>query len=96
MALHPWLTKDSPMRFLTGLILLVFLGALLVFSLQNQGAVEIRFLERRVSFPLAGVAVSAYVLGMLSGWSLLRFLRRSVRAVHEDSLAQSRRGTLSV
>jgi uncharacterized integral membrane protein len=84
------------MRFLTGLILLVFLGALLVFALQNQGAVEIRFLERRVSFPLAGVAVSAYVLGMLSGWSLLRFLRRSVRAVHEDSLAQSKHRTLSV
>ncbi len=77
------------MRLLTGLILLAFLGAILLFAVQKQGPVELRFLNRTLTAPLAGVAVGSYVLGMLSGWSMLRFFRRSVKAVHEYSEAHA-------
>lgn len=73
------------MRVFTGLILLLFLGAILLFAIQNQRPVEMRFLNWGISFPLAGVAVASYVLGMLSGWSVLRFFRRSVRRVQEPT-----------
>jgi uncharacterized integral membrane protein len=79
------------MRFLTGLILLAVLAVILIFAVQNQRTVDLRFLDRTASFPVAVVAVGAYVLGMLSGWSMLRFFRRSIRAVNEYSAAQSAR-----
>jgi lipopolysaccharide assembly protein A len=71
------------MRYLTGLLLLVFLVAILLFALQNQRTVEMHFLNNTITLPLAAISVASYILGMLSGWSMLRYFRRSVQRVHE-------------
>ena len=71
------------MRFLQALILLLFLGAVLIFALQNTETVTVRFLSWSTPAPEAFLIVAAYLLGMLSGWTVVAFLRRSIRKVTE-------------
>lgn len=75
------------MRLVQVILFLVFLGAMLVFAMQNMQVVPVRFLKADVGCPVAFLAVSAYVLGMLSGWTVWAFVRRSVHVV-----ADRRRG----
>ena len=58
-------------------VLLVLVAAVAVFAYQNAGPVDVRFIIWVASAPVAAVVVAAYVLGMLSGWSLLGLFRRS-------------------
>jgi uncharacterized integral membrane protein len=71
------------MRVLSGIVLLVFLGVVFIFSIQNLFWVDVRFLNWSQSFPLATLIVGSYILGMFSGWSVLGFLRRSIHRVQE-------------
>jgi uncharacterized integral membrane protein len=73
------------MRLLSGILLLAFLGVLFLFAYQNQAATEVHFLDRAIRFPLAGLAVAAYVLGMMSGWSVVGFFRRNLHHVQEPA-----------
>ena len=72
------------MRFVYGVILLIFLGAVGVFALQNTQSVALRFLNWSVSAPVALLSVAVYFLGMISGWSVVGFLRSSLSRVTED------------
>ena len=72
------------MRFILGALLLVFLGSVGIFAVQNTESVSVRFLNWGVTAPLAIVAIGIYLLGMLSGWSVVSFLRRSYRRVAAD------------
>ena len=72
------------MRFVFGVILLIFLGAVGVFALQNTQSVAVRFLNWSVSAPLALLSIAVYFLGMISGWSVVGFLRSSLSRVTED------------
>ena len=72
------------MRFVFGVILLIFLGAVGVFALQNTQSVALRFLNWSVSAPVALLSVAVYFLGMISGWSVVGFLRSSLSRVTED------------
>ncbi len=72
------------MRFLQLLILLVFLGAVLIFALQNDQPVTVRFLDWRRSFPNSLLIGGVYMLGMLSGWTVVAFVSRSLRRVTES------------
>jgi uncharacterized integral membrane protein len=69
------------MRYLQISLLVLFLLALLIFSVQNRAAVPIHFLNWSADVPLALLALLVYVLGMLSGWTVLGFVRRSLRSV---------------
>ncbi|HWE35778.1 MAG TPA: lipopolysaccharide assembly protein LapA domain-containing protein [Isosphaeraceae bacterium] len=69
------------MRTILGLFLLIFLGAVGIFAAQNTSYVQVRFLGWVVSSPLALLVVVVYLLGMLSGWNVVAFLRRSLRSV---------------
>jgi uncharacterized integral membrane protein len=69
------------MRTILGILLLIFLGAVGIFAVQNTGPVQIKFLNWGTSQPLALVIVAVYLLGMLSGWNVVAFLRRSLRSV---------------
>ena len=71
------------MRVLSGIALLVFLGIVFIFAIQNLASVPVRFLNWSQSFPLATLIVGSYVLGMFSGWSVVGFLRRSIHRVQE-------------
>ena len=71
------------MRFVQAIILLAFLGTVGIFAVQNTSVITVRFLNGAVSAPVALISVSAYLLGMLTGWTVVAFVTRSVRRVTE-------------
>ncbi len=71
------------MRFLCFLFLVVFAGAVGVFIYQNQHDVTVTFLNWHVTKSIPLVVGATFVLGMLSGWSIVGLLRRSVYRASE-------------
>ncbi len=69
------------MRFLCLVILILVLAALLIFALQNKEDVTVQYLDQVVSCPLALLIGCVYLLGMVSGWTVVGFLKRSFRRV---------------
>ena len=69
------------MRFILGVILLTFLGAVGIFAVQNTKVVTVEFLQWSAATPVAFLTIVAYLLGMLSGWNVVAFLRRSISRV---------------
>ena len=71
------------MRIIQAILFLAFLGAIALFAVQNTRSVTVDFWTWEVTGPVAAVIVAVYVLGMLSGWSVVGFLRRSWRRAME-------------
>ena len=71
------------MRVLCLLFLLAFLAAVGIFAYQNQEEIPITFLQWSATRSLALVMAAAYLLGMLSGWTVVGLLRRSIGHVTE-------------
>jgi uncharacterized integral membrane protein len=61
------------------------LGAIGVFALQNRETVTLQYLDRSVSCPLALLIGTVYVVGMVSGWTVVGFMRHSLRRVSEQA-----------
>ena len=72
------------MRVFYFLVLVVLAGAVAVFALQNQAEVTLHYFDREAAAPLWAVVAAVYCLGMLSGWTVVGILRRSLHAVTED------------
>jgi uncharacterized integral membrane protein len=68
-------------RFFYLVVLLVLIAAVGLFAYQNAGAVDVQFLSWGAPTTLAAVAGAAYVLGMLSGWTVVGLFRRSLNRV---------------
>jgi hypothetical protein len=66
------------MRYILGVLLLVFLGAVAVFAVQNNQTITIHFANWEQTTTLAFLTVAVYILGMLSGWNVVAFLRGSI------------------
>jgi uncharacterized integral membrane protein len=77
------------MRFAYFLVLLLVLVPLVVFAFQNDGLVEVRFLNQSISFALSLVVAIVYVLGMVSGSSLVGIVKRSFEHVTEPRHRQA-------
>jgi uncharacterized integral membrane protein len=63
--------------------ILVFLAidfgiVVLIFSLQNMGAVDVTFLIWTASIPKVLLILGTYLLGMFSGWALLALFKTTV------------------
>ncbi len=71
------------MRYLQAVLLLVFLAMIGVFALQNRDIITVNFLKWNLSEPVAFVTVVVYLLGMLSGWTVVAFVRGSFRRITE-------------
>jgi uncharacterized integral membrane protein len=71
------------MKYIQAIILLAFLGTIGIFAVQNTSVITVRFLNWAVSAPLALVTVAVYILGMLTGWTVVAFVSRSLRRVTE-------------
>jgi lipopolysaccharide assembly protein A len=71
------------MRVIQAVIFLVFLAAIGVFAVQNTDFITVRFWTWTLSGPVALLTIAAYVVGMLSGWTVVAFVRRSLRRVGE-------------
>jgi lipopolysaccharide assembly protein A len=69
------------MRYLQALLFLALLVATAVFAVQNTGIITVNFLAWNLSQPVALLTVAVYLLGMLSGWTVVAFMRRSLRQV---------------
>jgi putative membrane protein len=72
------------MRVFYTLILLMFLGATAIFALQNREMVTIQYLDRNVSCELSLLIGIVYLLGMLTGWTIVGLLRRSIHRVSQQ------------
>jgi uncharacterized integral membrane protein len=72
------------MRFLQALLFLVFLGAVGVFAVQNTETMTFSFWTWKLTGPVALLTIAVYVLGMLSGWTVVSFAARSLRRVAEQ------------
>jgi putative membrane protein len=66
------------MRWIHLTVIALFAVATLVFAMQNLQTVTMAFLGFSVRLPLALQAVVIYLLGMVTGGSLLALLRRSL------------------
>jgi uncharacterized integral membrane protein len=62
---------------------LAFAGAVGVFAWQNQQEVTVTFFQWATTAQLALVIGVGYLLGMLSGWSVVGMLRRTVNRTAE-------------
>ena len=65
------------MRWVYLVVIILFALATLIFALQNLEVVAMSFLGFEVRAPLAVLPILIYVLGALTGGSLLALLRRS-------------------
>jgi len=71
------------MRVLCFLLLVIVLAAVGIFAYQNNEAVTLRYLDQSVTSTLPVLIGIVYVLGMVSGWTVVGFLTRSLRRVTE-------------
>ena len=67
------------MRWVYLAIVVVFVAAAIIFSLQNTQMVSVSFLASAIAAPLAIIVFVVYVLGAATGSSLYGLLRRSVQ-----------------
>jgi len=77
------------MRVIYCIVLLLLSGAIGVFEYQNQGLVTIHYLDRSISTPVAILVVCVYLAGMLTGWTVVGVLRRSIKRVAESPRRES-------
>jgi putative membrane protein len=71
------------MRLVYAVILLIVIGVVAVFAVQNNETVTLNYLDRSVSSSLPLLIAVVYLLGMVSGWTVVGFLRHSLRRVTE-------------
>ena len=71
------------MRVINAAILILFLAAVAVFCVQNMDTTSVTYLSYRASLPLPLLVLIIYLMGMVSGWAVLSYLRRSVRQLTE-------------
>jgi hypothetical protein len=79
------------MRFLCFLFLLAFGGAVAAFAYENQQDITLHFLQWSWAVNVPLVLGATYLLGMLSGWTVVGMLRRSIyRATESREYANTR------
>lgn len=66
------------MRWVHFFVIVVFAGAIIVFVAQNFQIVTMSFFGLSATIPLAVLAVIIYLVGTVTGSSLLALLRRSL------------------
>lgn len=71
------------MRVVYFLFLMALLVAVGVFAVQNHGPVTLRYLDRSLSTTMALMIAAVYALGMVTGWTVIGLVRRSIRRVSE-------------
>jgi putative membrane protein len=71
------------MRVFYCVILLVIISAVAVFAVQNNEDVTLHYLDRHVTSSIPILIGVVYLLGMVSGWTVVGFLKRSLQRVTE-------------
>lgn len=68
------------MKYATYALAAIALLAILIFAVQNLGAVEVSFLAWTLSMSKFVVIIASYLLGMVSGWGLVELFKRVARS----------------
>jgi putative membrane protein len=76
------------MRYVWFLIFLIFVAIIGVFAFENSDPVPINYLDqslsvRSIHLPMSVLIGGIYVLGMLTGWTVIGFLKQTVHRVTE-------------
>jgi hypothetical protein len=71
------------MRFLCLLFLLAVGACIAVFVVQNQHELTLTFWDRNLTVSVPILVGAVYLLGMLTGWSVVGLLRRSLATATE-------------
>jgi uncharacterized membrane protein YciS (DUF1049 family) len=69
------------MRTVCIFFLLIFVAAVAAFALFNHQEVTLNFFDWSLKTNLAALTGATYVLGMLSGWTVVGMLRKSLHRV---------------
>ena len=77
------------MRWIHLTIIVLFAVVTLIFALQNLASVTVGFLGLSIRVPLAVLVFVVYVLGAMTGGSLLALLRRSYAGSRRGSAVTS-------
>ena len=77
------------MRFIWFAVFLILVVIIGVFAFENSEPIPINYLDQSLSvqsihLPMSLLIGGMYVLGMLTGWTVIGFLKRTVRHVTED------------
>ena len=73
------------MKVIYGVFLVLFLAAVAVFAFQNNRPESVTFFNQSWELPFPLLVGGVYLLGMLTGWTVVGLLRRSWRRVTEVS-----------
>jgi uncharacterized integral membrane protein len=71
------------MKVIYGVFLVLFVAAVVVFSFQNNRPENVTFLNQTWELPFPLLVGGVYLLGMLTGWTVVGLLKRSWRRVTE-------------
>jgi len=74
------------MRWIHLAVIALFVVVTLIFAIENFEIVTMSFLGFSARVPLALLVVIIYVVGMVTGSSLLALLRRSVQGVRRSTI----------
>jgi len=69
------------MRLVQAAIFLIFLLAVGIFAMQNTDVMTFRFASWTLTGPVALLTIAVYLLGMLSGWTVVAYVQNSLRRV---------------
>ncbi len=69
------------MRFVWFLILVVLIVVTTAFALQNDEAVRLQFFNWGLTASMALIIAAVYILGMISGWTVVGVFKRSIREI---------------
>lgn len=69
------------MRFLWFIILAAIIVATVAFTLQNNEEVRLQFFHWGATASMALIIGAVYVLGMISGWTVVGLFKRSLHEV---------------
>ncbi len=64
-------------------LLLLFVAAVGIFAFQNGDDVTIKYFNQNQALPLPALVGAVYLLGMLTGWTVVGLVKKSVQRVTE-------------
>ena len=71
------------MRWFYLAVIVLLLAATVIFAVQNFQVVAVSFLRLSIQTPLAALIAVIYLLGAVTGGSLLALLRRSIEGARK-------------
>jgi len=71
------------MRLIYFIFLLAFVGAVAVLAYENQNTVNLTIFNKSIDTNVPVLVGLTYLAGMLSGWTIVGILRRSIHHVLE-------------